>query len=104
MGPIEYALVIEAFRLQGVLKANYRPVKPALDCMAQAIREACEGYGFSAEMTTNFLLRQGSRIHSLDEEINDRQEFRAIERRMLCLIGREGNQDRLARRGRRPQV
>ena len=87
MGPIEFALFSQAWRLRGSVMLECPPIKPALDCLAEAITITCHDHGMSDAETAQFLLDAASRVHDLDPEIRHRRDLRRIERRMLHLLG-----------------
>lgn len=87
MGPIECALHTQACRLRGSVMLDSPPIKPALDCLAEALTITCQAYGMSDIQTAEFLLQAASRVHDLDSEIRDRRDLRRMERRLLHLLG-----------------
>lgn len=87
MGPIEFALFSQACRLSGRVMLDTPPIKPALDCMAEALSITCQEHGMSEAQTAEFLLHAATRVHDLDPEIRDRRVLRRVERRLLHLLG-----------------
>lgn len=87
MDPIEYALFSQSCRLQGRTLRNSPPVRPDLDCMAEAISTTCRLHGMSDGQTAHFLMQTAAIVHDLGPEIRKRKQLRRMEQRLLQLVG-----------------